>query len=145
MRTPYPALIAALLTTGPTAALAQAGGGPPLGDPAAGRGLAERVCWACHVIPDWEPPAIEAPGAQPFEELAADPAVTGMALYAFLRSSHPTMPNFIFSDEELNDIIAYILSLKKERAESAGGTVTRSTITRRPVTPRPPTPAATTP
>ena len=68
-----------------------------------------------------------------------------MALYAFLRSSHPTMPNFIFSDEELNDIIAYILSLKKERAEPAGGTVTYSLITRRPVTPRPPTPAATTP
>jgi mono/diheme cytochrome c family protein len=111
MRMPYPALIAALLTTGPTAAPAQIGGDLP-GDPAAGRTLAEQVCWACHVIPDYEPPTFEAPGAQPFEELAADSAVTGMALHAFLRSSHPTMPNFVFSDEELTNIIAYILSLR---------------------------------
>ena len=111
MRMPSPALIAALLATGPTAALAQATGDLP-GDSAAGRALAEQVCWACHVIPDWEPPAIETPGARPFEELAADPAVTEMTLHAFLRSSHPAMPNFILSDEELTNIIAYILSLK---------------------------------
>ena len=107
----YPALITALLTAGPTAALAQVSGDLP-GDPAAGRALAEQICWACHVIPDYEPPAFEAPGAQPFEALAADPAVTEMALRAFLLSSHPTMPDFIFSYEELNNIIAYILSLK---------------------------------
>jgi mono/diheme cytochrome c family protein len=111
MRMPHPALIAALLTTGPTAALAQVGGDLP-GDPVAGRALAEQVCSVCHAIPDWEQPAIEAPGALPFEMLAADPAMTGMALHAFLRGPHPIMPNIVLSDEELNDIIAYILSLR---------------------------------
>jgi hypothetical protein len=36
-----------------------------------------------------------------------------MALSAFLRSPHPTMPNLVLSDRQSNDAIAYILSLKR--------------------------------
>ena len=127
MRRLCPALAAIPLTAGP--ALAQ----ELPGDPAAGRVLAEAVCAACHAIPGVAPP-IEAPGARSFQALAADPAVTGMALTAYLRSQHPPMPNFVLDEQQLNDVVAYILSLQVREAEEG------STFS-----PPPPTPSATTP
>jgi hypothetical protein len=38
--------------------------------------------------------------------------MTDRALRVWLQSSHPTMPNFILSGDEKNDVIAYILSLQ---------------------------------
>jgi mono/diheme cytochrome c family protein len=107
MRRLCPALAAIPLTAGP--ALAQ----EAPGDPAAGRGLAEAVCAACHAIPGVAPP-IGVPGARPFAALAADPAVTGLTLHAYLRTLHPPTPTFVLNEEQLNDVIAYILSLRDE-------------------------------
>ncbi len=107
MRRLCPALAAIPLTAGP--ALAQ----ELPGDPAAGRVLAEELCSACHAIPG-QGPILEAPSAPPFQALAADPAVTGLTLHAYLRTLHPPMPNFVLDEEQLNDVIAYILSLKDE-------------------------------
>jgi mono/diheme cytochrome c family protein len=101
-----PTLAAIPLTAGP--ALAQEA---PV-DPAAGRRLAAAVCAACHVIPGLAPP-IGVPGARSFEALAADPAVTGLTLHAFLRTLHPP-PSFVLNEEQLNDVVAYILSLRDE-------------------------------
>ena len=127
MRRLCPALAAIPLTAGP--ALAQ----EAPGDPAAGRRLAEQVCAACHAIPGREP-AREARGVRPLQALAADPAVTGMALTAYLRSQHPPMPNFMLDEQQLNDVVAYILSLQTREAEEDSA-----------LSPRPPTAAATTP
>ena len=107
MRRLCPALAALPLTAGP--ALAQEA---PV-DPAAGRVLAEEVCAACHAIPGGAPP-IGVAGARPFAALAADPAVTGLTLHAYLRTQHPPTPTFVLDEEQLNDVIAYILSLRGE-------------------------------
>ena len=107
MRRLRPALAASPLTAGP--ALAQ----ETPGDPAAGRVLAEELCSTCHAIPG-RGPALEAPSPPPFQALAADPAVTGPALHAYLRSQHPPTPAFVLDEEQLNDVIAYILSLRAE-------------------------------
>ncbi len=107
MRRLGPALAAIPLTAGP--ALAQEA---PV-DPAAGRVLAEAVCAACHTIPGVAP-RIRIPGARSFQALAADPAVTGLALHAYLRTQHPPTPSFVLNEEQLNDVIAYILSLRAE-------------------------------
>ena len=108
MRRLYPALAAIPLTAGP--ALAQGQELP--GDPAAGRVLAEELCSACHAIPG-QGPVLEAPSAPPFQALAADPAVTGIVLTAYLRTLHPP-PTFVLNEEQLNDVVAYILSLRDE-------------------------------
>ena len=108
MRRLCPALAAIPLTAGP--ALAQEQELP--GDPAAGRVLAEELCAACHVIPGVAP-RVRVPGAWPFQALAADPAVTGIVLTAYLRSLHPP-PTFVLNEEQLNDVVAYILSLRDE-------------------------------
>ncbi len=79
----------------------------------AGRVLAEELCSACHAIPG-QGPALEAPSAPPFPALAADPAVTGLTLHAYLRTLHPPTPTFVLNEAQLNDVIAYILSLRDE-------------------------------
>ena len=107
MRRLCPALAAIPLTAGP--ALAQEA---PV-DPAAGRVLAEELCAACHVMPGVVP-RIGVPGASPFQALAADPAVTGLTLHAYLRTQHPPAPTFVLNEAQLNDVIAYILSLRDE-------------------------------
>jgi len=79
----------------------------------AGRELAQAVCAECHVV-------VPRPGVQrqigdapDFADVAQMPSTTRMSLLAFLRSSHPTMPNPIVSDRNAKDVVAYILSLKR--------------------------------
>ncbi len=85
-----------LLTIFP-AALAQ-----QIGDPAAGERLAAANCAQCHGA-GLAAPALAA--------IAAMPATTEASLNAFLQTPHAKMPSLIFSGAELNDLIAYILSL----------------------------------
>ena len=48
-----------------------------------------------------------------FQSIADLPSTTGISLNVFLHSNHNNMPDFILSSTESNDLIAYILSLKK--------------------------------
>jgi hypothetical protein len=49
-----------------------------------------------------------------FQSIADLPSTTGISLNVFLRSSHGNIPNFIVENHEANDLIAYIISLKKK-------------------------------
>jgi mono/diheme cytochrome c family protein len=103
--------LAALLLGGlfapPFSALAQ----PVDGNAASGREIATKQCSSCHRVL----PMILADRADPpsFQSVADMPSTTGISLNAFLHSDHNNMPNFIISSTESNDLIAYILSLKK--------------------------------
>jgi hypothetical protein len=48
-----------------------------------------------------------------FQSIADLPSTTGLSLKVFLRSPHRNMPNLLVSEAESDDVIAYILSLKK--------------------------------
>ena len=79
--------------------------GQEVGDPAAGKQLAEATCLGCH--------GANAPHKAPaFSAIAAMSSTTAKSLQVFLRTSHPTMPNLILSDTDRDDLIAYILSLR---------------------------------
>jgi hypothetical protein len=56
-------------------------------------------------------PVAEAPR---FEDVANTSSMTAIALTAWFQTSHPTMPNIRLSDEEMRNVIQYILSLKSE-------------------------------
>jgi mono/diheme cytochrome c family protein len=86
-----------------TNALAQPSGG----DPGAGRRFAETHCTGCHQAGE---PEARAPG---FAAIAQMPSTTSLSLRAFLLTSHPTMPNIRLTPEEVDDVVAYILSLKR--------------------------------
>jgi mono/diheme cytochrome c family protein len=101
-------VVAAALVTAPPPVLAQ----PVAGDPASGRKIATTLCSSCHqvlliALPDdkGDPPS--------FQSIADQPSTTGISLNVFLHSNHNKMPDFILSSAESNDLIAYILSLKK--------------------------------
>jgi cytochrome c len=82
----------------------------PIGDPAAGRRLAEAWCSECHAITRYS--ASEQRRGPDFFDVARRPSTTPLSLNVFLRSNHDNMPNFILQRSEADDIVAYILSLK---------------------------------
>ena len=48
-----------------------------------------------------------------FKEIANRTSTTGLSLKVFLQTSHPSMPNLILKPDESDDLINYILSLKR--------------------------------
>jgi mono/diheme cytochrome c family protein len=73
-----------------------------------GEMLARSVCSPCHVVASGfgggEGPA--------FAAVAAMPSTTGLALTAFLQTSHGRMPNISLSRDDIANLASYILSLK---------------------------------
>jgi mono/diheme cytochrome c family protein len=89
---------------------------PPQADPAAYRGaaVAGQVCAQCHDVGSG-PPAVYISGATAFSEVARRAETTPESLGAWLRASHPSMPNYIFGETQTADIVAYIMSLRTDR------------------------------
>ena len=83
-----------------------------VGHSAAGLALARQICSECH---DIEKTPVRAPNpvAPGFETIANVPGMTGAALSAAMHRSHVTMPNVILNADELSNIVAYILSLRR--------------------------------
>ena len=103
-----PYFVAAAVLTAQSPVLAQ----PADGDPASGRKIATTLCSSCHqVLPIFLPDKADPPS---FQSIADLPSTTGISLYVFLHSNHRNMPDLIVSSAESNDLIAYILSLKKK-------------------------------
>ncbi len=82
-----------------------------LGDPIAGRQLAENICSACHVIAPGQVSTTDV-DAPAFPDLANTPRVTALSLRVFLQSPHERMPDLHLDRDETDNIIAYILSLE---------------------------------
>jgi mono/diheme cytochrome c family protein len=77
----------------------------------AGHRLAEAWCKTCHAIGS---DASGAPHPGPdFVKVANMPSTTELALKVFLRTSHPSMPNIVLTPEQTDNLVTYILSLKR--------------------------------
>jgi mono/diheme cytochrome c family protein len=82
-------------------------------DAAAGEAYAEKVCARCHAIhPSGLSPE---PTAPPFRDVANTPGMTGIALRVWLSTSHPTMPNIVVEPQDMDNVIAYVLTLKNKQ------------------------------
>ena len=77
-------------------------------DVEAGRRMAEVWCSGCHIV-DGDGTSDVAPG---FRQIANDPSKTPDRLRTWLANPHPPMPNFNLSRPEIDDIIAYLESLR---------------------------------
>jgi mono/diheme cytochrome c family protein len=76
-----------------------------------GAAFARQVCAECHAIQAGQPRPLNGQ-APTFETVAKTPGMTAIALTAILRTSHRTMPNIILADDDLRNVITYIMSLK---------------------------------
>ena len=104
-------LMAATLVGTAVAFLAGPGFSQELGDVKRGQTLAETVCAECHAV---ERGAPRSPNgyAPTFVTLATTPGMTPMALRVALRTSHTKMPNLVLKNQEVDDVIAYLATLK---------------------------------
>jgi mono/diheme cytochrome c family protein len=86
-------------------------GAQEAGDKAAGRTYAQAHCGECHGVEsaDEVSPDFNAPN---FVAVANTPGMTARALAVWLQTSHPNMPNFMIPDQQKDDVIAYIMSLR---------------------------------
>ena len=78
-----------------------------------GRQLAREVCAECHAI-DNAADGSTNPNAPTFKVVANTPGMTSAALTVALQTTVVTMPNFVIKGDALQNIIAYILSLKEK-------------------------------
>jgi mono/diheme cytochrome c family protein len=81
------------------------------GDPQRGLAYAKKACAECHAVEDERAvsPDIKAPN---FNAIADSPGMTARALVVWLQSSHhATMPNLIIAPDDLDNVVAYIMSL----------------------------------
>ncbi len=84
-----------------------------IGNAAAGRRLATGWCSNCHGgDPSAAEPLMPAPY---FAEIANRRDTTGYKLRVFLRTPHTRMPNYVLSPDEIDDLVAYIMSLRRTR------------------------------
>lgn len=81
------------------------------GDPWAGRAFVRENCAECHDVErEWD--ELAASYGPVFVDVAAAPGTTAIRLRVFLRSPHVEMPDFILTEQEIDDVISYILTLK---------------------------------
>ena len=81
---------------------------------ARGRVIAEERCSSCHAINNADLDSANL-AATPFDVIANTPGMTNIALSAWLHSAHPTMPNVPATQEETDDLFAYLLTLRATR------------------------------
>lgn len=81
------------------------------GDAAYGRGLAVRWCSSCHLVTAGQQGGKA--GAPPFTKIAQLPDFNANRLARLLLAPHPNMAKLALSRPAVDDIAAYIVSLKK--------------------------------
>jgi mono/diheme cytochrome c family protein len=99
------ACLAAALATSPVQAQAP-------GDASRGQLLSETWCSSCHLVSPANRTSTN-DGAPSFDAIARQPTTTSTGLRVFLQTPHPRMPNDVLSAVQTDDIVAYILSLKR--------------------------------
>lgn len=80
--------------------------------PSAGLVLARRMCSECHAVERkrLRSPNLDAPS---FNTIANAPGMTAAFLTVEFQRSHQTMPNINLTANELRDVIAHILNLRR--------------------------------
>lgn len=113
--TGWPATLASLALL--AAACAQPTAAQPPGNAKRGETYAAAACSQCHETGAGvgTPPYAKAPS---FSAIAAIPGMTSMALNAWFVSSHRSMPNFIISERDREDLLAWFAVLRADRKDT---------------------------
>ena len=77
-----------------------------------GANIARRWCANCHTV-ERTPAGARADSVPSFIAIANRPTTSRQSLRAAMTAEHGRMPNFALTNAEVNDLSAYILSLRK--------------------------------
>ena len=87
-------------------------GAAEVGDPQPGLAYARKACGECHAVVAGDKPSPNSM-APSFGAIADTPGMTARALVVWLQNSdHATMPNLMIAPPDLDNIVAYIMSLR---------------------------------
>ncbi|WP_146101915.1 c-type cytochrome [Rhodopila globiformis] len=100
-------VLTALLAASPTSRAAALAG-----DPQAGHAMAQKWCTNCHIVDSGQKRGTST-GAPTFDAIAQMKTTTEMGLHVFLQTPHDRMPDLHLTRNEIDDVSAYILSLKR--------------------------------
>jgi mono/diheme cytochrome c family protein len=103
---------AAIMVASAIVLLSSRGFSQEIGDVKRGQNLAETVCAECHAVDKgtFQSRNRRAPA---FEAVAKTPGMTATALRVWLKSGpHIEMPNLMLEDRDVDDVIAYLATLK---------------------------------
>lgn len=81
------------------------------GDVARGFTYARQNCGSCHGVDDGVHSTNLA--APTFNQIADTPGMTRIALSAWMRSEHVMMPHYVVAQDDIDDVWAYIATLKR--------------------------------
>jgi cytochrome c2 len=84
------------------------------GNSEAGRVYTREVCSPCHAVDAEQASRRNIAIAPDFQTIANTSGMTATALRAFLQTPHPKMPNLILTPEQSADVIAFLLSLRRQ-------------------------------
>jgi mono/diheme cytochrome c family protein len=82
-------------------------------DKSRGQQLVEAWCKECHSI-DGSAVRTDKNAAPDLRKVANMPSTTALSLKVFLNSSHTNMPNVIIQPSDADEIVHYILGLKRD-------------------------------
>lgn len=84
-----------------------------LGNATAGLEYARKVCAECHAVDnDTVMLFSQVPS---FQEVADTEGMTPRALVVWLSTSHPNMPDLIIPPDDMDNVVAYIMSLRTKK------------------------------
>ncbi len=87
-------------------------GGAHAADTSAGKAVAQKLCINCHIVEPGGAVQNAAPDVPSFAAISDKAGQTEQHLRAFIMNPHPPMPEVQLTTYELDNIVAYILSLK---------------------------------
>lgn len=82
------------------------------GDARTGQRLALTWCANCHQVAAGGPGPVN-DAAPSLQSIARMTSTTSMSLRVFLQTPHSNMPDYRLTREQLDDVVAYILTLKR--------------------------------
>jgi mono/diheme cytochrome c family protein len=85
-----------------------------LGNAKLGHEYASQVCVECHDV-EAKGEISPNPDAPSFQSVADTRGMTARALAVWMQTSHPTMPNLVIKPDDMDNVIAYIMSLKSPK------------------------------
>jgi mono/diheme cytochrome c family protein len=74
--------------------------------------LARTWCAHCHIVEENQEQASDS--APAFAEVANNPSKSTLSITVWLNDPHPPMPNLSLSQDEIDDLVTYIKSLKTD-------------------------------
>jgi cytochrome c len=82
-------------------------------NPNAGQVLAEKLCTSCHIVDGQAASASVSADVPSFVAIANKPGQTTQAIAGRIVVPHPPMPQIHLTRDEIADLAAYILSLRR--------------------------------